>query len=159
MVDNSGEGELEDRFGHSADSAAFDTVADRAELGRMTLGALHGETGLQYVARLAEACPDMADLLLAFAYGSVYARPGLDIRSRQIATIAALTALGDSDHELSIHIASSLRAGLTREEVVEVILQMSVYAGFPRALAALKSASAAFDRERRQSKPDGRVEP
>lgn len=159
MGDNTGQRELEDWSGHSADSAAYDTIADRTELGRLTLGALHGETGLHYVARLAEVCPDMADLLLGFAYGSVYARPGLDIRSRQIATIAALTALGDSEHELSIHIASSLRAGLTREEIVEVILQMSVYAGFPRALSALKSASAAFEREQRRPNPDGREEP
>lgn len=120
------------------------TEADRISLGRATLGALHGEVGLLYVQRLSEFCPDMADLLLAYPYGSIYARDGLDLKSRQIATIAALTALGDSSHELEIHIASSLRAGLTKQEVVEVLLQMSAYAGFPRALAALKAAQAAF---------------
>ena len=131
-------------FAEPVDGDIDETIADRIELGRMTLGALHGESGLGYVERLARSCPEMADLLLAFPYGSLYARPGLDIRGRQIATIAALTTLGDCEHELVIHIRSSLRAGLTREEIIEIILQMAAYAGFPRALAAIKAAALAF---------------
>jgi len=131
-------------FAEPVDGDIDETIADRIELGRMTLGALHGDSGLGYVERLARSCPEMADLLLAFPYGSLYARPGLDIRGRQIATIAALTTLGDCEHELVIHIRSSLRAGLTREEIIEIILQMAAYAGFPRALAAIKAAALAF---------------
>ena len=59
-------------------------------------------------------------------------------------TIAGLTALGGADHELEIHIRSALNVGCTRTEIVEVIMQMAVYAGFPRALSALAAARAAF---------------
>lgn len=114
------------------------------ESGRAALGGVHGERGLGYLDRLAAACPAFADCLQAYPYGTLYARPGLDLRDRQIATIAALTVLGDSAHELEIHVASSLRAGLTRDEIVEILLQMTAYAGFPRALAAFKAADAAF---------------
>ncbi len=132
-----------DQSSNHLSALEFDPAA--IERGRATLRHVHGDIGLSYVDRLADACPDMAALLLAYPYGSIYARPGLDLRSRQIATIAALTALGDCQHELEIHIRSSLRAGLTRAEIVEIIIQMSAYAGFPRALAATKAAITAFD--------------
>jgi 4-carboxymuconolactone decarboxylase len=105
-----------------------------------------------YVAKLAEFAPDFADMLVEFAYGDVYARPGLDPKSRQIATIAALTTLGGADHELEIHIRSAVQVGCTKAEIIEVIMQMAVYAGFPRALSALGAARAAFA-------DDGRADP
>jgi 4-carboxymuconolactone decarboxylase len=117
---------------------------DRRRRGRAAIAALHGAVGLGYVDRLAQVSPEMADLLLAYPYGSVYARPGLGLRDRQIATIAALATLGGAEHELSIHVRSALRVGLTRAEIVEIVLQMTVYAGFPRALAALHAVAAAF---------------
>ena len=75
---------------------------------------------------------------------AISTRPGLDPKSRQIATIASLTTLGGAEHELTIHIRSALRVGCTRQEIIEVILQMTVYAGFPRALSALSAAKIAF---------------
>lgn len=116
----------------------------RRQRGDAALARIHGERGLAYVAALRDAFPDFADMLTEFAYGEIYARDGLDPKSRQIATIAALTILGDSRHELEIHIQSALRAGLTRQEIIEVIMQMAVYGGFPRALSALAAAKAAF---------------
>lgn len=112
--------------------------------GAAALTRIHGERGMGYVAKLAELAPDFADLLVEFAYGDIYARPGLDPKSRQIATIAALTTLGGADHELEIHIRSAVRVGCTKAEIIEVIMQMAVYAGFPRALSALGAARAAF---------------
>lgn len=120
------------------------TEGDLIAFGRATIGAMHGEAGLSYVDRLSAASPEMAGLLVGHVYGSIYGRPELDMRSRQIATIAALTVLGDTAHELEIHIASALRSGMTRQEILEILLQMTAYAGFPRALGALKSAQAAF---------------
>ena len=117
---------------------------ERHRRGTEALLRIHGERGAGYVAQLAKFAPDFAAMLTDFAYGDIYARPGLDPRTRQIATIAALTTLGDTQHELTIHIRSALNAGCTRTEVVEVIMQMAVYAGFPRALAALTAARAAF---------------
>lgn len=142
--DPGGPGDLFDNPGGDEKRGCVDGAADRRLRGRAALAAIHGPVGTGYADRLAESAPEMAELLLGF-YADTYARPGLNARSRQIATIAALTVLGDCEHELRIHVASGLRAGLTRTEITEVILQMTGYAGFPRALTALKAAMAAFE--------------
>lgn len=121
-----------------------DSGENRHARGAAALTRIHGARGMGYVEALARTFPEFADMLVSFPYGDIYARPGLDDRARQIATIASLTTLGGAEHELQIHIGSGLRAGLTRAEIVEVIMQMSVYAGFPRALSALAAAKSAF---------------
>jgi len=133
-----------DLLATGAGSIHYPTSPTRRERGEQAISRVHGEVGLGYVATLRETFPDFADMLVDFPYGDIYARDGLDPKSRQIATIAALTILGDSRHELEIHIASALRIGLTRQEIIEVIMQMAVYGGFPRALSALAAAKAAF---------------
>lgn len=117
---------------------------ERLDRGRAVLGAIHGDTGRRVVEALAEVAPDFADMIFGFAYGEVYARPGLDLRSRQIATIAALTALGHAGRELKVHLKAGLNLGLRREELVEILMQMAVYAGFPAALDALLIARELF---------------
>ncbi len=121
-----------------------ETADDRLARGEAALRQVHGDAGMGYVAQLRAFSPEFADMLVAFAYGDVYARPGLDVRARQIATIAGLTVLGGAEHELTIHIRSALNVGVTRAEVIEVIMQMAVYGGFPRALSALSAAKVAF---------------
>lgn len=98
----------------------------------------------QIVANLREIAPDFADHVIAFAFGDIYARPGLDLKSRQIATVAALTALGTAGPQLRTHIRGALNVGWSREEIVEVIMQMAVYAGFPAALNGLAVAKEVF---------------
>lgn len=72
----------------------------------------------------------------------MYSRPGLDLKSREIATVAALTALGNAQPQLKVHIHGALNVGCTRKEVVEIIIQMAVYAGFPAALNGIFAAKA-----------------
>lgn len=117
----------------------------RMARGEQTLRQIHGELGVGYVEQLRAYAPDFADMLVAFPFGDVYARPGLDLRARQIATIAALTVLGTAPRELQIHIRGALNVGCSRQEVLEVIMQMSIYGGFPAALNGLKTARATFD--------------
>ena len=69
---------------------------------------------------------------------------GLDLKSREIATIAALVTLGNSPRELKAHIRGALNVGCTREEVLEVIIQMAVYAGFPAAINGIEVAGETF---------------
>lgn len=94
--------------------------------------------------RLADIAPDFSRLLVEFAFGDLYSRPALDPKSREIAIIAALTALGTAAPQLRVHIEYGLRAGLTREQIAEVIMQMTVYAGFPAALNGLFAAKEVF---------------
>ena len=93
---------------------------------------------------LRDIAPDLADWIIDFSYGDVMARPGLDLRSRQFATIAALTALGNAQPQLKVHITGALKVGCTPREIVEVILQMAVFAGFPAAINALNVAREVF---------------
>ena len=82
--------------------------------------------------------------MIEFPFGDIYSRPGLDLRAREIATIAALTALGNASPQLKVHIEAGLNVGLSREEITEVIMQMAVYAGFPAALNGLFAAKEIF---------------
>jgi 4-carboxymuconolactone decarboxylase len=121
---------------------------EKSERFRRGRDALVGIMGEQQVARLdagfADVAPDMIELLVSFGFGDIYARPGLKPRDRQLATIAALTALGTAAPQLRAHIKAGLTAGLTREEIVEVLMQMAVYAGFPAALNGLAAAKEVF---------------
>ena len=119
----------------------------RLARGRRMLSAIDGRAGENVIQSLAEIAPDFAQYLLEFGFGDIYARPGLDLRSREIATIAALTAIGHAQPQLKVHLAAGLNVGLTREEIVETIMQMALYAGFPAALNGLFAAREVFARE------------
>jgi 4-carboxymuconolactone decarboxylase len=118
----------------------------RLERGRRMLAAIDGQAGEQVARSLADIAPDFADYLLEFPFGDIYARPGLDTRSREVATIAALAALGHPQPQLKVHIEAGLNVGLTRSEIVEILMQMAVYAGFPAALNGLSAAREVFRR-------------
>ena len=78
--------------------------------------------------------PDIAKYVIAFGYGDIYARGLLSLRDRQVATIAALAAKGTAPSQLRFHIGGGFRAGLSEAEIVEIMLLISIYAGFPAAL-------------------------
>ncbi|MDN2582033.1 carboxymuconolactone decarboxylase family protein [Aquibium sp. ELW1220] len=118
----------------------------RLERGKRALADIDGEAGHNVVAALADIAPDFATYLLEFPFGDIYSRPGLDLRSREVATIAALTAMGNAAPQLKVHIEAGLNVGLGREEITEIIMQMAVYAGFPAALNGLFAAKEVFAR-------------
>lgn len=113
---------------------------DRRARGERLLREVTGDAGEALIRGLREIAPDLADWIVEFSYGEVMARPGLDRRSRQLAAIAALTALGNAQPQLKAHIQGALRVGCGPQEIVEVILQMAVFAGFPAAINALEVA-------------------
>jgi len=108
------------------------------------LSEIDGEAGEKVIRALADVAPDFAEYLFEFPFGDIYSRPGLDVRSREVATIAALTAMGNALPQLKVHIAAGLNVGLSRTEIVEIIIQMAVYAGFPAALNGLFAAKEVF---------------
>ena len=79
------------------------------------------------------ALPDLGTLAVEFNYGQIFSRPGLDLKSRLLATVAGLTALGNTE-QLKFYINGALNVGWTQEEILEAMLQMVIYAGFPVAL-------------------------
>ena len=120
---------------------------ERQERGAAALAAITGGTGAAVVESLKDLAPDLAQWIIEFSYGDVMSRPGLDLRSRQFATVAALTAMGTAAPQLKVHMAGALNVGCQPAEIVEIILQMAVFAGFPAAINALNLAREVF-RER-----------
>ena len=112
--------------------------------GYRALSEIDGKAGENVISALADIAPDFANYLIEFPFGDIYSRPGLDLRSREIATVAALTALGNATPQLKVHIEAALNVGVSRKEIVEVIMQMAVYAGFPAALNGLFAAKDVF---------------
>lgn len=116
--------------------------SERYIIGQEMLQRVDGKGGEAVVGSLRDIAPDFARYLIEFP--SAIFTPWLDLRSREIATIAALTALGNAEPQLKVHIAAGLNVGLTQEEITEAIMQMAVYAGFPAALNGLFAARAVF---------------
>ena len=121
---------------------------DRYRRGLDLLNTLDREQGARILASLQDIAPDFARFVVEFAFGDICARPGLDLKTREIATVAALTALGTAPAQLRVHMKAALNLGCTREEVVETVMQMAVYAGFPAALTGLAAAKEVFSAER-----------
>ena len=117
---------------------------DRYERGLEKLKEVDGEAGATIIEGLKDIAPDLARYVIEFPFGDIYSRPGLDLKSREIAAVAALTALGTATPQLKVHINGALNVGLSRQEVVEIIIQMVVYAGFPAALNGMFTAKEVF---------------
>ena len=109
----------------------------RAIQGQLWPQTLKGPTGQFPAAKLA---PDFFRYVAESAFGMLWSRPGLAIRDRSLVTVAQLAALGHSQ-ELRAHLAGALNVGITREEIVEVLMQTAVYAGVPAANEALRVAA------------------
>jgi len=87
--------------------------------------------------RVAEVAPDFARLAIGFAYGDVFSRPGLDLRLREFAAIAACAAMGRSAAQLRDHVTAALHLGWSKSEIIELLTQIAAHAGVPAALDAL----------------------
>jgi 4-carboxymuconolactone decarboxylase len=119
--------------------------SERYKIGWDKLAEIDGEQGERVVEVLKDISPEFADLLIEFPFGDVYSRPGLDLKSREIATVAALTAMGTAMAQLKVHVHGALNVGCRPQEIIEVMIQMAVYAGFPAALNGLFAAKEVFD--------------
>ena len=86
---------------------------------------------------VAEVAPDFARMIIEFAFGDLYSREALDLRSRELVAIAALAASGKAGPQLRTHVESAASVGISKAEVTEILMQVSLYAGFPASLNAL----------------------
>ncbi|MEQ1929886.1 MAG: carboxymuconolactone decarboxylase family protein [Parvularculaceae bacterium] len=120
-------------------------MSEHRAAGLKKLAEIDGDDGVALVRGLESFAPDMAHYVTDFAFGDIYARPGLDLRSREIAAVAALSALGHAPAQLRLHVNGALNVGCTPEEVIEIILQTIVFAGFPAALNAIAVAREVFE--------------
>jgi 4-carboxymuconolactone decarboxylase len=124
----------------------------RYDLGLATMRKMFGPGIDSALASLESASPGLARCLVEFPFADVYTRPGLELKTREMLTIAALTVLGYPQAELKDHVRGALNVGVTSDQILEIILQMAVYAGFPAALEAVKTAAHVFA-EQKSGKP------
>lgn len=134
-------------------------MSERYQRGLEKLREIDGAAGERVLASLEDIAPDFGRYLIEFPFGDIYSRPGLDLRSREIAVVAALTAMGNAAPQLKVHIHAALNVGVTRTEVIETIMQMAVYAGFPAALNGLAAAREVFAQEDEAAVTDGLARP
>ena len=116
---------------------------ERYERGLRKLAEVYPEAIQQLTDALSSIAPDFARYVVEYPFGDIFSRPGLDLKTRELITVAALTALGAAP-QLKFHLRAALNVGCTREEIVETLIQMSVYAGFPAALNGLYAAKEVF---------------
>jgi 4-carboxymuconolactone decarboxylase len=109
-------------------------ASESYERGRQRFIEVHDEKALAAV----EGLGDLGHAIVEFAYGEIYTRPALALRDREIATVAALVATGRSS-QIPQHLRASLKAGITPDELGEIILQTATIAGFPPAMNAMST--------------------
>jgi 4-carboxymuconolactone decarboxylase len=109
---------------------------ERYRRGVEILQQVAGNKSEQITSKVAEIAPDFARMTIEFPFGDLYARDGVDLCTREIAAIAVLAALGAAP-QLRVHVAAALHVGCSRKEIIEILMQTAIYAGFPAALNAL----------------------
>jgi 4-carboxymuconolactone decarboxylase len=112
---------------------------ERYNRGWEKLKEIDGEAGEAVVESLKDIAPDLAKYIIEFSFGDIYSRTGTSLPEKEIAVVAALTAMGNAAPQLKVHINAALNVGVSTEELVEVILQMSSYSGFPSAINGINT--------------------
>lgn len=113
------------------------------ERGLKKLAEVDGAAGERVLASLADISPDFGRYIVSFG-GEIYSRPGLTLQQRELITVAMLTAMGNAQPQLKVHLSAALNVGLSRTEIVETMIQAGIYAGFPAALNGLFAAKEVF---------------
>jgi 4-carboxymuconolactone decarboxylase len=120
---------------------------DRRSTGMSVRRAVLGDAQVdRAVAATTEFTAPFQDLITRYAWGDVWARDGLDRRTRSCITLAVLTTLR-AEGEIAMHVRAALRNGVSRDEIAEVLLHTAVYAGVPAANSAFAIAQSVFDEE------------
>jgi 4-carboxymuconolactone decarboxylase len=127
-------------------------VTDRYKQGLENFRRITGRAGKSLADTFQKTAPDLERYLMEFVFGDIYSRTALDIKSRQLAAISALAALGTCQPQLVVHINGALNVGCTEAEIVEVVLAVAIFAGFPAAINGMVVAKQVFaDRAKNQT--------
>jgi 4-carboxymuconolactone decarboxylase len=128
--------------------------SDRYKRGWEKLKEIDGEAGEKVFNSLKDISPDLGKFIIEYAFGDIYTREGLDLKSKEIAVVAALTAMGTAQPQLKVHINGALNTGSSISEVKEVILQMAVYSGFPSCINGMNALKEVLKERQEHGKID-----
>lgn len=112
---------------------------NRYEKGWNKLKEIDGESGEHVIESLKDLSPDLGRYIIEYAFGDVYCRKGISDKEREVAVIGSLTALGNAEPQLKVHLNAALNVGCTPTEIIQIINQTSPYAGIPASLNALNT--------------------
>ena len=126
--------------------------SERFEKGHQWLEEMHCTSPI--TAKLDEIAPDMTKYIKEFAFGDIHSRPGLDKKYRELVIISAIATLGHAPLELKSHVNMALNVGWSRQEIIEALMQLTVYTGFPTAINAIFVAKEVFDERDKIVKKD-----
>jgi len=115
----------------------------RYEKGKEVIEAIQERSIEEIFKDLEDVAPDMSRFVVEFPYSEIYTRSEVDLKTRELCTVAALTVLGTVP-QLKDHIGGALNVGNSPTEIVEIILQMSAYCGFPKSINGLVAAKEVF---------------
>ncbi|KAM3112518.1 carboxymuconolactone decarboxylase family protein [Phormidesmis sp. 146-33] len=132
---------------------------DRYQLGIQNLQQTEGDRVKTIATRFATLAPDLPRLIVEFARGEIWNRRGLSLKSREFATLAMVTALGNQNNSVEAHVEGALRAGATETEIKELLMQMTVYAGYPKTLTAIAAAQQKLVALKQQGIPPASPQP
>ena len=117
---------------------------DRYQMGWKKLKEVDGEAGEKVVESLKGIAPDLARYIVEFAFVEIYTRESLNLREREMITLASLLTAGGCEAQLEVHIKASLHVGMSKEEIIECFLQCIPYTGFPKVLNGVAVAKKCF---------------
>ena len=117
---------------------------NRYEKGKEVLQKTQKQSVEEIFKDLEDIAPDLSRFVVEFPYSEIYTRPEVDLKTRELCTVAALTSIGTIP-QLKDHINAALNVGNTPTEIVEIIMQMSAYAGFPKAINGIMAAKEVFN--------------
>lgn len=126
------------------------TKTERFERGWEKLKEIDGQAGVKVIESLKDISPDLAKYTIEYPFGDVYSRGILDNRTKEIAVVAALAAMGNARPQLKVHINAALNVGITEKELSEIMILMSVYAGFPAALNGTSALKEVIEERKEQ---------
>ena len=125
----------------------------RRARGAQKIGEILGQTPEQVERNLGDIAPGLATYILETIYGELYQNPTLNSKTRQIVTVAALATLGTAGPQLRTHIGGALRCGASREELVEVMMQLVPYVGVAAAINGVTACRDVFTAEDQTTRP------
>ncbi len=121
-------------------------MSDRFERGEQLMRQIDGERVTDnLIARYSGIAPDFTRYLVEFAFGEIYAREG-DLKQRELIAIASLATMGGCDPQLETHVHGAFNVGLTETEIVEAVMTLIPYVGFPKALSAMSIVKRVADK-------------
>ncbi|MDQ7730404.1 carboxymuconolactone decarboxylase family protein [Halomonas sp. SpR8] len=118
---------------------------DKTARGKDIMNQLEAGAGDRVTARLAELDAGLSRLVTDYAFADVVGRPGLDLKTREMLTVAALTAMGTAQGQLEFHMRAALNVGVSKEELLEIVIQMAVYAGVPACMNGITAYRSALN--------------